>query len=381
MFWGRDIHFDFFGETIEFKVHNNAIVELRGNLSQEAVKEFYDEVDPVGFQPAINALNAYKARHKPDDWLFYQLIRKTVQQLSPKATNYNQYTLYKWFFLMQTGYDAIVCVAKDKILLYVQSDENVYNIPARIRDTKQFICLNYHDYRTIDFDEYRFQEVLANRPGGLKGFSYRVTQLPEFNASDYKEKNIQFTYYNNEYQFKVKLNPQVQTIFANYPVVDYASYFNIPLSKQTYSSLIPSLKANVKGLSIKNGVDYLMHFTRNAFIYEKDSDHFGKEKRLSPEETLLYEQSDCDDRAALFFCLVKEIYDLPMIVLAYPSHVTIAVQLDKVAGNAIIYNGNKYYVCEPTPQKEELRIGQIPKSLARVSYEVAYSYHPGKAQK
>ncbi|WP_315820150.1 hypothetical protein [Paraflavitalea speifideaquila] len=105
-------------------------------------------------------------------------------------------------------------------------------------------------------------------------------------------------------------------------------------------------------MSTKNGVDYLMRFTRYAFLFETDSKNFGTEKRLSPEQTLFYEQSDCEDRVALFFYLVKEIYNLPMIVLAYPKHVTIAVQFDKPRGKSIVYNGNKYSICEPTPQKK-----------------------------
>ncbi|EDM34037.1 hypothetical protein PBAL39_07035 [Pedobacter sp. BAL39] len=51
----------------------------------------------------------------------------------------------------------------------------------------------------------------------------------------------------------------------------------------------------------KKGIDYLMRFTRYAFLYEDDSENFGKEKLLSPEETLFADHSDCDDRAALFF--------------------------------------------------------------------------------
>src|SRR5690606_36171241 len=97
------------------------------------------------------------------------------------------------------------------------------------------------------------------------------------------------------------------------------------LSRETYNSLIPALKKTVKKMKPRNGVDYLMRFTRYAFLFAPDTEKFGNEKRLSPEQTLLYEESDCEDRAALFFYLVKEIYDLPMIVLAFPSHVTIAV--------------------------------------------------------
>ncbi len=213
-------------------------------------------------------------------------------------------------------------------------------------------------------------------PEASNGFSYKITRLPVFRSSDYQEKDLQFNYNENDYHFKVKMNPQIKTIFANYPVVDYESYFNIPLSTETYSSLIPLLQKNIKGMNTKTGIDYLMRFTRYAFLFQPDSEVFGNEKRLSPEQTLLYEQSDCEDRAALFFFLVKEIYNLPMIVLAYPDHVTIAVKFNKPVGKPIVYNGQKYSVCEPTPQKKDLAIGQISPSLSGESYQVVYAYTP-----
>jgi hypothetical protein len=126
----------------------------------------------------------------------------------------------------------------------------------------------------------------------------------------------------------------------------------------------------------KNGVDYLMRFTRYAFLYQTDENNFGKEKRLSPEQTLFSKYSDCDDRAALFFYLVKEIYNLPMIALLYPTHISMAVQFDKIQGKSIIYKGQKYLVCEPTPQDKDLRIGQISTNLEGVKYEVVYQYDP-----
>src|SRR5262249_38901913 len=145
-------------------------------------------------------------------------------------------------------------------------------------DGKQFVCLNYHDFGFIDFDKTQFNEVPLYIPEAQKAFSYKITQLPNFKPQDYLEKDLLFNIYQTDYHFKVRLNPQIQTIFANYPVVEYESYFNIPLSRETYSSLIPLLKKNIKGLSTKRGVDYLMRFTRYAFLFEKDSANFGKEK-------------------------------------------------------------------------------------------------------
>lgn len=371
------VQFEFYGEPVHFTLNSYSVPAFPDCPTDVSINEFFNTLQKSQLLvPAIHALHEYKRTHNPDDWIYYQLVRKMAEQISPKNSNYNQYTLYKWFFLTQTGYDALLTVAGDKILFYVYSNENIYNIPHRIYHGKQYVCLNFHDYGAIDFSKEKFTEVTTALPLAVQPFSYKVSQLPDFSISDYQEKDLHFSYYQNDYHFRVKLTPQIQKLFANYPVVDYESYLNIPLSKYTYTSLIPILKKNVKGLNTKNGVDYLMRFTRNAFLFESDTKNFGAEKRLSPEQTLLFNQSDCEDRVALFFCLVKEIYNLPMIVLAYPSHVTIAVEFDHPVGEAIVYNGVRYSVCEPTPQKTDLGIGQLLPELSKLSYEVAYVYTP-----
>lgn len=373
------VRFDFYGDSILLPFNNTSLVPLPGKLEEKAIQSFVQTISQSDYSPVINALLAYKTAYKLDDWLFYQLVRKTAQQVSPKADNYYRYTLYKWFLLTRSGYDAILAIAGDQLLFYVQSDENIYNIPYRVKNGRQYICLNYHDYGSIDFENVQFRELaLPAVATAKKGFSYKISHLPNFRPDAYLEKDIRFNFHNSDYYFKIKLNPEVKTIFSNYPVVDYESYFNIPLSRETYQSLIPVLKQKTQKLSIKKGIDFLVHFTREAFLFEPDSAVFGAEKRLSPEQTLLYEQSDCEDRAALFFYLVKEIYNLPMIVLSFPRHVTIAVHLKKPVGKPILYNGKKYTVCEPTPQKDELGLGQLPAGLQKQQYEIAYSYTPGQ---
>lgn len=375
----NSIQFDFCGEQITFDF-DKTLVPNSPVLSDEAsIKTFYQNLNSKDYDPVVKALLDYKARFKPDDWLYYQLVRKAAQQISPKADDYHRYTLYKWYLLSRSGYDARLATSGNYILFYIRCDENIYNIPNRDINGKQYVCLNYHDYgNNIDFQKNVFSIVDLSLPDARNNFSYKIMHLPEFSSTDYKVKDLSFNYNDNEYHFKVKLNNQIQSLFINYPVVDYALYLNIPLSHDTYNSLIPLLKKSVKRMSVKSGVDYLMRFTRYAFLFEPDTDVFGEEKRLSPEETLLYDQSDCDDRVALFYCLVKEIYNLPMIVLSYPKHVTIAVQFNKSYGKPIVYNGNKYSVCEPTPQKEDLMVGQMLPELRKVPYEVMYVYTPQK---
>lgn len=368
------LSFDFYGNNIELQIDGSFIIN--NDLSTaSAITSMCAELETSEYKSLVNGLLSYKSRYQLDDWLYYQLIRKTAQQISPKAANYYRYTIYKWFLLTHSGYTATLKSSDSKLLFYVQTDENIYNIPFYMRNEKQYVCLNYHDYGSIDFEKERFDELIIAGEGE-KMFSYKISRLPDFRSSDYQEKDLQFNYNENTYHFKIKLNTEVKTIFANYPVVDYGSYLNIPLSRETYNTLIPMLKQTVKGMSTKNGVDYLMRFTRYAFMFEPDSKTFGKEKRFTPEQTLLYDKSDCEDRVALFFCLVKEIYDLPMIVMAFEKHVTLAVSFDRPIGKPILYNGLKYSVCEPTPQKQDLSVGQLSPELVKKDFEVVYAYNP-----
>ncbi|MBK6828634.1 MAG: hypothetical protein IPG86_18055 [Chitinophagaceae bacterium] len=373
------LDFDFFGEKIQLPALSVIGTAENNLISPGAITDFVNHLNLQDHGALIKSLLELKEKYQLDNWLYYQLIRKTAGTISPKSANYARYTLYKWFLLTRSGFDATIKISDEKILFYIRTDDQVYNIPAYYKDGRQYVCLNYHDYGNhIDFNTEAFSEMNLPLPDNRQAFSYRITKLPEFKTAVYEEKDIQFNYYQNDYHFTIKLNPAVKTIFANYPVLDYASYFNIPLSQETYRSLIPLLKKNTSGMSVKGGVDYLMRFTRYAFMFKPDAENFGAEKRLSPEQTLLYGESDCEDRAALFFFLVREIYNLPMIVLAYPQHVTIAIKFEKPIGKSILYNGEKYSVCDPTPQKEDLALGQLLPSLAKTGFEVVYAYQPNR---
>ncbi|MEJ7693053.1 hypothetical protein [Daejeonella sp.] len=378
----QNYSFEFYEGTFNFELDRSSNVAIAGELSQQSVSDFYGEMESSNYQPLLAKLLDYKEKYKLNDWIYYQLIRKTAQQISPKTEDYHRYTLYKWFFLAKSGYDARLGIGNDRLIFYVRNDENINDIPFFMEDGYKYMCLNIPDYGKIDFVREKVIPAKIYVPGAEMAFSYKVTRMPDFKPETYTQKDINFQYGQRSYHFQVKVNPAVEGIFANYPGVDFESYFNIPLSSETYSSLIPTLRKNIHGMSQKKGVDYLMRFTRYAFLYENDDLNFGKEKRLSAEQTLFSKSSDCDDRVALFFYLVKEIYDLPMIALLYPTHITMAVQFDKPTGRSILYNGVRYSVCEATPQKEDLRIGQIASDYRNVSYDVVYQYQPsGKSGK
>ena len=374
---GDTTSFIFLKDTFYLKISKDNAADFKGPLSERSVREFYNKATNNNYGELVRDLEKYKKEQQLDDWCYYQLIRKAAQSISPKADNYQRYTLYKWFFLRASGYDPILTIHEDKILMYIRSSENVYNIPCRNGESGTYVCLNYHDYGfNIDFEKEHFEQVLRDLPAGAEEFTYKINRIPAFDEKGYREKIVQFNYDGTLYEFKLRLNPEVQSFFRNYPVVDYDRHLNTPVSKTTYESLINSIRPVVRSMRQKDGVDFLMHFTRDAFSFKRDTEAYGGEKRMSPEQTLLYEYSDCEDRSALFFFLVRELYNLPMIVLAYPEHVTVAVKFDKPFGKTVQYNGAKYTMCEPSPQKDDLSIGQALPQLSGKSYQVVYAYPP-----
>ncbi|MCY7291890.1 MAG: hypothetical protein LH615_06875, partial [Ferruginibacter sp.] len=365
-------HVVYFGDTISFITPQTIYTAV--DIDEENIKSFYNEICKKDYSSVIKTLVNYKTENQLDDSLFYQLIRRVAQEISPKLSNYNNYTLYKWFLLVKCGYDAKLAFVKNKLLFYVQSNDNIYDIPLFKLDDKQYVCLNSHDFEKIDFEKNQLKKVNINIKNASNVFTYKIKSIPRFKAPASETKELVFVYKDTERKLNVTLDYNTGVAFNNYPSVDFESYFNIPLSKPAYTSLIPQLKKSMLKMTELEGIDYLMQFTRNAFMFETDQKNFGIEKRLSPELTLMNKYSDCDDRAALFYYLVKEMYDLPMIILVFPSHIAVAVAFEEPVGFAINYNGKKYSVCEPTPQKLQLSVGQLMPELYASAYEVAFAY-------
>ena len=351
---------------------------FKGSLQEKDIKDYILKMDSDRMKSIAASLIKLKDQQRLNDWLFYQLIRRTAENCISKKSDYIGYTLYKWYLLKETGFEPLISISTEKILLYVKSNDDIYNLPLKNHNNKQYVCLNYHDYGfDIDLEKESFTN-LDNMIKSGENFSFKIHFIPTIDKQAYEKRQLNFMYKQKEDQISVLVNPDLRNYFKNYPVTDYKYQFNIPLSNETHESLIKSLKQKVSKFNTSKGVEYLMYFTRNAFAFEKDSQIFGREKRFSPEETLLYETSDCEDRSALFFYLVKEIYDLPMIVLAYEDHVAVAVKLDIETKSKIIYNNEAYTVCEATPQVKDLKIGMIAKELEKKPFEISYSYTPTK---
>jgi hypothetical protein len=374
-----NIRFTFLGKEYSIKIQ-----ELPEGFSttQNDKKNFSSTINLLDryFSGIIPELSSIRKGLHLSDWYYYQLIRKVSQQIIQKEKDYWGYTYCKWFLLARSGFNPLLCTIDNKLLLYIKSNSTIYNIPIKIIDEKQYVCMNYHDYNyDIPIEKITPQPIESSLVEHGDDFNYMIANMPDLPAERYVNKKIEFTYKRETAIHEIKVFPEIKDYFINYPVTDYRFQFNIPFSKLTYSSIIPSLQLKLNNKTKEEGVEYIMFLVRNALRYEADSTMYGREKRFSPEETLASDWSDCEDHAGLFFSLVREVYDLPMIVLSYPDHINIAVNLEKPRGRTILYNGKIYTICEPTPQKKVLYLGQMEKKLSTQPYEVVYEYAPKKS--
>ena len=310
------------------------------------------------------------------DWFYYQLIRKIADAVLPKKQDYVGYTICKWYLLNETGYDAAILTSAERIMLYIRTNDMVYNQPVREINGFQYTSLNFHDYGYTTEEGVAYTAILHSDHANRNAFSFKIDQLPQLPESAFETKDLSFTYGGETQRLALKVSSVLKGIYTNYPVTEYANQFNIPINKETEASLINALEPKIAQLDQKQGLTYLLDFTRYSFDFDRDTHVFGREKRLSPEETILYEKSDCEDRAALFFYLVKKLYNLPMIVLSYPSHINIGIVIDQPKGKGIAYKGKLYTIFEPTPQKKEYGIGQMDKTIIKEGFEIVYEYLP-----
>lgn len=376
-FTDDSIHIEFLGKSYSLNPPGQ-LEQFNGDINVAEITKYANRIPSKELDYICQSLLSIQKKETLDDWLYYQLVRRTAQECIHKKEDYIGYSILKWYILSHTGYEPLLSVSENKLLLYIKSDDIIYNQPLKKIENKQYVCLNYHDYGfNVDFNHEKFINITSLIKEGSP-FTFLVKKLPDFDESTYRTRELKFQYKKKVERLNLKLNTTIGSYFINYPVTEYKNQFNIPLSRETYQSLIPALKEKLVNFDKNKGVEYLMYFTRHAFIFESDTEIFGREKRLSPEETLLYEKSDCEDRSALFFVLVKEIYDLPMIVLSSPEHVTVAVKLDKPSRHPILYEGEKYTICEPTPQRRELKVGKEISTIRKQHFIVEFSYEPIK---
>lgn len=361
------VNISFYTETLTIEYDTDIIINPSLELNEKNIVDYFNTMETLPYLSLLDNMHQHKEQLQLNDWLYYELLKKTVDKIFVKKSK-TQKTLSNWFLLSKSGFDTRLTYLNNNVYLYSRSQNGVYEIPMIKDKDKTYINLTSIHEKMAASNEALNMLIFEANPLG-KDLSFLLERLPNLKRK-LIEKELAFTVGEEDYSLQLKLDRTVYDLMKTYPIIDELQYLKTPLSETLSSSLIPQLKKIIKDKADEEQLQILAAFTRSAFKYKDDKDHFGKSKPMIPDEVFHYKFSDCEDRSALFFSLVKDLLDLPMIVIAYQDHLTIGVAIASSIGTPIIYNGKKYYICDPTGPSNSYQIGKAPKGYERRAYEI-----------
>ncbi|MFK7981033.1 MAG: hypothetical protein AB8G86_13690 [Saprospiraceae bacterium] len=365
--YNQTLSIPFYSEQIELVYHPDIKQSFKGKLEEQTIVQYYEALEESSHESLVNALKIQKKRLALNDWLAYELTQKAVAEIFNQHAQ-KEKTLATWFLLSKLGYDTRLAFFKNEAFIYVRSLEDIYETPLIEDQGNKFVGLTEMQYkRTVSSKGVYLLNFLA-APNG-QPFSFSLSSLPQLKSNE-QQKKFDFEWKTNKYELTVQCDQTLVNIMEKYPVIGEVDYLKTPFSPILRKSLLPQIAEIIAGKTTKEALEILVSFTRSAFIYKEDEVYFGRSKPMIREEVFFYPYSDCEDRSALFYGLVESLLDLPMIIVAFPDHLTVAVALDQPIGPSIQYKGKKFYIVDPTGPSNSSEIGRIPKGYEKQSFEI-----------
>ncbi len=339
-------------------------------LNTTALRQTVRELGRKPTHVLLNSLLEAKNKYALNDFLFFRLARTATQIVyEGQERNAQEITLYK--MLVDAGFDARLTFRGTRVYVNVFTDEELFEVPiidVHGRPYANISCLDGDcsgRQRLFIFNDH------PNPQGRSFGFQLRSWPLLGIQPV---EKQLRFNYHGSQQELKVTFDKTMVDIMADYPFIHEYCYLETPLSNTLRASLLPQLRRYMEGMEQRQQVELLASFTRSAFSYKEDNENFGRSKPMVPEELFGYAYSDCEDRSALFYALVRDLLGMPMAVIAYDDHLTVAVGSKTMKGDSFEYEGQRYVFCDPTGPKNSSRIGKIPPGYEGKYFSVIGTY-------
>ncbi|MEZ4988546.1 MAG: hypothetical protein R2795_26575 [Saprospiraceae bacterium] len=307
------------------------------------------------------------------DWLFAQLLQELLAHAYQQPIHAPVVQLNTFFFLAKSHYDVRLTYLQQQLAVYAYNEEKLYEVATIQSDGRQYALVTApHENRTSSKSLY----LLGYRPEpNGKVFQFTFTTWPHL-QQDIQQRDISFQFNGQSFEIPVAYDANVAKLMNSYPLVDEFWYINAPISPSLRSSLLHHFGQLIRGRSQEEALQLIVAFTRSGFQYKEDKACFGRNKPMVPEELFHHPFSDCEDRSALFFMMVKELLNLPIAAVAYPDHITVAVAVEGVRGDHFKYKGGQFVFCDPTGPKNSSEIGHIPQGYEKSSFEILGSYFP-----
>lgn len=337
----RDINFDFFGAEMAFDIDSRLKDAKYYPYSQTGVANFFESAASSDYEGLVSALNSRSRDLALNDWGVYLLVSALAQNIYESP---NEIKLLSWFLLSKLGYDVKIALASSEVLLLQRSQKTIYAAPRFKLQNKEYYLLDGYTRGSKKYKRVRTYE--QDFAGATKALDLKLTSLPKF-PDESATKQLNFKQNTKEYPVEFTYNKNLMAFMATYPQAEYEVFFNAPMQEETYAEIAQQMKKYLDGKQASDALNFLLHFVQNAFVYERDDEQFGREKVMFAQETLIYDKSDCEDRAVLYSYLVKELLKIGVVGVKYSDHMATALYVP-LKGDSVMIGRKKYIVADPT---------------------------------
>lgn len=339
----RQASMNFYDVKLDYYFFNDQRIRMTGRPNEDGIRKFWTDMSKTDYEPIVNRLKEVRDELSLNDWGFLTATYKMGQDIY--GTSDNSVVLFTWYMITKAGYKAKIGYSNTNVYLLLPAESRIYNIP--------FFTIDGERHYAISFDgtvhsPQSMKSYQGSYPEANNLVSLQIPDTPGVTES-IMERELTFRYGPDVYEFTVPVNRNLIAYYEYYPHTDLDIYHTAARSERTRNALLRNLGNIIDGKDQVEAANILMRFTQTAFKYKTDTEQFGRQKYMLPEETVYYPYSDCDDRAIMFAFLVDELLGLDVVGLLYPRHLATAVKFDQhPEGDYVMVSGQQYTVADPT---------------------------------
>jgi hypothetical protein len=371
---GQYVNVKFYSAELTLPSMPEMYLALAEPLSETGFKKVYTHFERSEYHPLLKKIGDYRRGMSLSDWHFYEVVARYSEQVFRDGGR-NFQVLFQWFILRKSGLDARLFNTSTTVYLNARSEDAEFGFYTMEQGGHKYINLTARREKLQLENPLVYMSAVVPDSANMS-FCLKFNQLPRLNTTETIERLIEFTHENETLQVRVQLNKDWLAMMDEYPYYSQRSYFEVGMSREAENSLLPGLQKHLAYKTDLEKVRLLLSFTRTAFFYKDDQGRYGKEKPMTPEETLYHSYSDCEDRSALFFYLCRKLLNLPEIVLDFETHVGVAVVLEGVSGDYYKYKDRRFIYCEPTGPQDVLKPGEMWDSVRVQKARILLDYIP-----
>lgn len=357
--------FDFYGSAENLE--HCELVRLRRNAHLDAhiMRSYVAQLENWPSQSMLTEIRSNAQRLNLDDVGTLIYIKK---YLGSAVKDPVMEHLYEWKLMRELGYDVL--------LTYTDSDIDVFARLTLEPAASTFIYEAGKRYHNTNFQHAVVKRKrLIHRDAAAHGrdpLLHESRRMPTLSARQ-KVKLRRFEYGGKWHELHAVTNLSLIEYLNDLPQFALGTnYLDRKLSPQAEKSFLDPLKTLLKPYSPAQQAAFLLKLVQQAFAYRSDAENHGFEKYNYPEETLTADYVDCEDKSLLYAYLLRELLDIPSVLLLSDSrkHVCVGAMIPGYSyGYSFRYKGGSYVVCEPTglnypPGKSAIALSEVSEVIA-----------------